>query len=63
MKYDVFDNTFEKVGEVQADSAADALIAAKKKFKFVPAPMVQEAADPTPVPPRAVAHRVMPRKH
>lgn len=65
MKYDVFDNEFTKVGEVQADSAADALIAAKKKFKFVPAPMVQESdPDLTPDLSRAVAaHRMMPRKH
>lgn len=49
MTYDVFNNDFQKVGVVQADSAEDALIAAKKRFPLVPAPMVQ----PTPVTPRA----------
>lgn len=63
MKYDVFDTEFNKVGDVHADSAADALVAAKKKYKYVVAPMVQLADDLTPVTPRATAHRVMPRKH
>lgn len=49
MTYDVYDNEFKKIGVVQADSATAALIAAKKRFPLVPAPMVQ----PTPVTPRA----------
>lgn len=49
MSYDVYDNEFKKIGVVQADSAEAALIAAKKRFPLVPAPMVQ----PTPVAPRA----------
>jgi hypothetical protein len=46
--YDVYNNDFQKIGVVQADSAEAALIAAKKRFPLVPAPMVQ----PTPVPSR-----------
>ena len=41
MSYDVYDNEFKKIGVVQADSAEAALIAAKKRFPLVPAPMVQ----------------------
>lgn len=49
MTYDVYDNEFKKVGVVQADTADEALTAAKKRFPLIPAPMVQ----PTPVTPRA----------
>jgi hypothetical protein len=49
MMFDVYDNEFKKVGIVQADTPEAALIAAKKRFPLVPAPMVQ----PTPVTPRA----------
>jgi len=47
--YDVFNNDFQKIGTIKADSAEAALTAAKKRFPLVPAPMVQ----PTPVTPRA----------
>lgn len=47
--YDVYNNDFQKIGVVKADSAEAALITAKKRFPLVPAPMVQ----PTPVPTRA----------
>jgi hypothetical protein len=49
MTFDVYDNEFKKVGVVQADTPEAALIAAKKRFPLVPAPMVQ----PTPEPFRA----------
>ena len=47
--YDVFDNDFNKIGTVKADSAEEALEAAKRRYRFVPAPMVS----PTPGPTRA----------
>lgn len=56
MNYDVYDNDFKKIGMVQADSANDALIAAKKRFPLVPAPMVQ----PTPEPSHTL-RRIAPR--
>jgi hypothetical protein len=47
MTYDVFNNDFQKIGVVQADSAEAALTAAKKRFPLVPAPMVQPTPEPT----------------
>jgi hypothetical protein len=48
--FDVFDSEFKKIGTVNADTPQDALAAAKRKFPFVAAPMVQQSKPRTPDP-------------